>query len=156
MKFVKACCIILIYVFNLPSGSSQPCLGFHKTSRCAISGSSDFKQYGQSRSALIEVGQLYTYSVVLYGKIDYIFTVCSESGVKPIHFKINDKTNNTVIFDNADDDYNQTIGFSIDKTIKVDIEVEILKEKEDEDPIKNRVCLGIQILTRRIPKTGFK
>ena len=151
--------IIIGIVFSLiisRDALTQSCMGFYKSSNCYRSESKGFKQYGQAKSATIELNKLYKCQIVLYGKKDYIFSLCSEAGYKPLHFRIVDNTSKEVIFDNADDNYNSTIGFSMEKTTTVTVEAEILVEKGDKDPNKYRVCLGIQIWWRKIPKIGFE
>jgi hypothetical protein len=149
---------LVVVVFSTMKTNAQFCQGFHKSSRCFIDESKDFKQYGQARSAAIEVGQLYKCQVLLYGKKDYIFSICSEQGYKPIHFRLTDSDKNEVIYDNADDNYNRSIGFSMEKTTTVNVEVEILVKDEvkKKDPTNYRVCMGIQIWWRKIPKLGFE
>lgn len=121
-----------------------------------VSEAKEFKQYGQARSAAVETGQVYKYQVVLYGKKDYVFSVCTEAGFKQIHFKITDNAKNEVIYDNMEDDYNRSIGFSMEKTTTVNVEVEIVNDEEKtKDPQKYRVCVGVQIWWRKIPKLGF-
>jgi hypothetical protein len=151
--------IILSYAFLISFQSltySQSCQGFYKSSGCQVSEAKEFKQYGQARSAAVEIGQLYKYQVILYGKKDFIFSVCSEQGIKPIHMRIVDSKTNEVIYDNADDNYNRSIGFAMEKTTTANIEVEILTDKEKGDPTRNRVCIGVQIWWRKIPKLGFE
>lgn len=146
---------ILLVLFISKSIMAQSCMGFYKSSNCYRSESKGFKQYGQAKSATIELNKLYKCQVVLYGKKDYIFSLCTETGFKPLHFRIVDNTSKEVIYDNADDNYNPSIGFSMEKTSTVTVEAEILVEKGDKDPNKYRVCLGIQIWWRKIPKIGF-
>lgn len=154
-------CIIKIIVGTLLSvvfswnGFTQSCTGFYKSSNCYRSESKGFKQYGQAKSATVELNKLYKARAILYGKKDFIFSVCTESGLKPLHFRIINMTTKEVIYDNADDNYNPTIGFSMEKTTTVQVEAEILIEKGEKDPSSYRVCLGIQIWWRKIPKTGF-
>jgi outer membrane protein assembly factor BamA len=136
-------------------GLAQSCTGFYKSSDCYRSESKGFNQYGQAKSATVELNKLYKCQVVLYGKKDYIFSLCTESGYKPLHFRIINNITKEVIYDNADDKYNPTIGFSMEKTTNVTVEVEILVEKGEKDPNKYRTCLGIQIWWRKIPKIGF-
>lgn len=145
----------LLSVLFTWNGMAQSCMGFYKSSNCYRSESKGFKQYGQAKSATIEINKLYKVQAILYGKKDYIFSVCTESGLKPLHFRIVDTSNNDVIYDNADDNYNPTIGFSMEKTTTVVVEAEILIEKGEKDPNQYRVCLGIQIWWRKIPKIGF-
>jgi len=155
MRFVGGIIGIMILFFASGEAMAQSCMGFYKSSNCYRSESKGFKQYGQAKSATIEINKLYKCQVVLYGKKDYIFSLCTETGFKPLHFKITNNTTKEVIYDNADDNYNPTIGFSMDKTTNVTVEAEILIEKGDKDPDKYRVCLGIQIWWRKIPRLGF-
>lgn len=148
--------IHVFLVFFFSSAYTQSCQGFYKSSRCAVKNSSGFKQYGQARSAAVEVGKVYSYTAVLYGKKDYIINVCSEAGYKQIHYKIINKTSGELIYDNEEENYNNAVAFSIEKTSNIEIEVEVLYDKEKGiDPEKYRVCLGVQILWRKIPNLGF-
>jgi hypothetical protein len=157
MDILKTILFLFISIFYFPVLYSQ-CQGFHKSSRCVVSEAKEFKQYGQARSATVEVGKLYKFQVILYERKDYIVSVCAEMGFKSIHFKIIDIAKNELIYDNEGDDYNRYIGFSMEKTTKVNIEVEILDEDAErtKDPQKYRVCLGMQICWRKIPKMGFE
>ncbi len=153
---IKVFCISIIFIIHITSGYGQSCLGFYKSAGCAVKRSADFKQYGQVKSAAVEVGKVYKCSVILYGKKDYIISVCSQFRSKSIHCKIFDKTNNELIYDNEEDSYNNAIAFSVEKTSNIEIEVEIVHEKDKElDPDEYRVCVGIQILWRKIPDFGF-
>jgi hypothetical protein len=153
--FIRSIIGMMLSLFFLQNGLSQSCTGFYKSSNCYRHESKGFNQYGQAKSTTIELNKLYKCQILLYGKKDYIFSLCTEDGFKPLHFRIVDKSNNDVIYDNADDNYNPTIGFSMEKTTTVTVEAEILVEKGDKDPNKYRVCLGIQIWWRKIPKIGF-
>ncbi len=155
MSFSKIIIGTVLFLLLSQNGFAQSCTGFYKSSNCYRSESKGFKQYGQAKSTTIEINKLYKCQAILYGKKDYIFSLCTESGFKPLHFRILNNTSNEVIYDNADDNYNPTIGFSMEKTASVLIEAEILMEKGEKDPNKYRVCLGIQIWWRKIPKIGF-
>lgn len=154
---IRVLLIIIVFFAHFAWGASQSCSGFYKTSRCGLKQTSDFKQYGQAKSAAVLVGKEYKYEAILYGMKDYIIGACTEAGYKKIHLKITDKKNNEVIYDNEEDDYNTNVAFSIETTTTVEITVEVISEKDGtEDPEQYRVCLGVQILWRKIPKMGFK
>ncbi len=151
---ILICCLLLL--LTLCTGYSQSCKGFYKTKGCYVNEAKGFKTYGQSKSAAIEVNKLYTFQVVLYGQKDFIFSLCTEPGFKPLHFKLTDNDTKEVIYDNEQDDYNQYVGFAMEKTTNVNVEVEIIMEAGDNvDPKGTRVCLGVQIFWRHIPKLGF-
>lgn len=147
-------CFFLLDTIN--PAYTQSCQGFYNNSRCYVKEAKGFKAYGQSKSASIEVNKLYKFQVVLYGQKDFIFSLCTELGYKPLHFKLTDNTTKEVIYDNAQDNYNRFIGFAMEKTTDVNVEVEIIMEsKDNQDPKNTRVCLGVQIFWRHIPKLGF-
>lgn len=148
---------LFAFVISTTISIAQDCRSFYKSSRCFASRSDEFKQYGQARGAAVEVGETYALQTIMYGQKDFIVSVCAESGYKKLHFKIIDKDKNETLYDNTDDDYNQYIGFAMENTRTVTIELTILSEKKDNvDPMKDRVCVGVQIVWRKIPQLGFK
>lgn len=155
IKYITVCCLLIIFS-NTCFG--QGCHGFYRNPGCFVKESKYFKQYGQSKSAAIAIDKLYTYQILLYGEKDYIFSLCTEPGFKPMHFRIVDANTKDVIYDNSQDEYNQCIGFSMEKTTTVNLEIEILLESlkaKNIDPDQGRVCIGVQIWWRKIPKLGF-
>jgi hypothetical protein len=141
----------------LSANAYPQCQGFQKTRYCHVQESADFNYYSLSKSATVIIGEMYKCQVFLFGQKDYIFSLCAEQGFKPVHFRIVDSKTDELIYDNIQDNYNQIIGFSVEKNQTVNVEVTVLsKKKNTADPDQNRICIGIQILWRRIPKIGFK
>ena len=111
---------------------SQPCKNYLKKKKCGPLHPSDFRMSGQSKSAMFELKS------------------------KSNHFKITEKQSGDVIYDNMDDNYNESIGFTTENTQVVIIEVELLsKDFEPSDFSKNRACGGLLVLWRKTPKLGF-
>jgi hypothetical protein len=116
----------------------------------------DMKLSSQSKSAYIEAYQTYTFHMVFFGKMDYKVIFCSKDKFYPVHFILTNRNTGEVLFDNKDDQYVESIGLSVDETIPIQIQVTLLAEgTEFKDLRKNRACLGICIMYRRIPKLGF-
>ena len=136
---------------------SQRCKGFHHHNNCWTKDiKKDFKQYGQARSAILEINKSFSYQAIFYGKKDYKLLVCTESGYYPVHYRLINAETKKVFYDNAEDDYVEYVGFTIDKNIQLIIEVNILAEDiEPEDAKDLRICAGIQILWRKAPQLGF-
>ena len=155
MNIIRTFSAFLI-IIGFSINTRAQCAGFHRTARCFMHEPKEFKTYSQSKSAVVQINDVYTYQTVLFGNKDYIFNLCTEKGYKALHFKITNSKTNELIYDNIDDKYNQSIGFTVKDDITVNVEATILSEKETKiDPNKKRVCLGIQILWRLIPKIGF-
>ncbi len=157
LKNIKLYIFAIIFLLILPSNAfSQSCQGFHHHKNCQIYDSYDFNQYGQARSALLEINKSFTYKAVFYGQKDYKMNVCTETGYSPVRYRLINAETKEVFYDNIEDDYVESVGFTIDKNITMIIEVTILaKDIKPEDPIDIRACVGIQILWRKAPKLGF-
>ena len=135
---------------------SQSCNGFHHEEGCRIKNSRDYNQYGQARSAVLEVYKTYMYNVIFYGKKDYKLQICTESGYYPIHFRLLNAETKDVFYDNAEDDYIESVGFIVDENTPMIIEITNLAEGlQLEDGRDMRSCVGIQILWRKTPTLGF-
>lgn len=132
------------------------CTGFHTIRECTPPEIEDFKRFGQSRSRLVEAKKTFTYQVVLFGGYDYKIGICTEKGYYPVQFKIINANDNTVFYDNANDDYTESVGFTVEKTKNVIFEITVLaSKKEFRDASDSRVCTGVAIYWRKVPKTGF-
>jgi len=152
-KQVTTILIMLLSNFVL---LGQDCIGFHKTPGCKIKDTMGYKLFGQSKSAVVEAGKTYQYQAVLFGGYDYKLGICTERGFKPIHLKIIDAEKQSVFYDNMDDDYTETVGFSNEITRSVIFEITIMaSDMEFRDIGDTRVCLGIAIYWHRMPKLGI-
>ena len=149
--------IIIILLLFLSIGlKSQPCINFHKGKQCRVTMDESFKLFSQSKSAMIETTKTYKYQVILFGGYDYKIGLCTESGFEPIHFRIINAEDQTVFFDNEDEKYIETIGFSNEETKKVIFEITLLAtDLKVNDERDTRACLGIAIFWSKIPKLGI-
>ncbi|MDI3527914.1 MAG: hypothetical protein PWR03_2098 [Tenuifilum sp.] len=150
--------IFLLVTFSLAAyfSANAQCTGFHKLRECTPPGINGFRPFGQSRSRMVEAKKTFKYKVVLYGGYDYKIGICTERGYYPIQFRIINGKDNSVFYDNADDDYIETVGFTVEETKNVIFEITILaSKKEFTDATDARVCAGVAIYWRRVPKTGF-
>lgn len=112
--------------------------------------------YGQSKNALLQTGIQNNFSVTLFGEKDYKFIICSEANYYPIHIRLIDPITQEVFYDNKDDDYIESVGFTIEKTRRLIVEITLLAAKvEVKDIGQDRACVGVLILWQKIPKTGF-
>lgn len=133
----------------------QNCAKFNRTSECKVKNSDNYKRFGQSKNAVVDAGKTFKFQVVLFGGYDYKIGLCTEKGYKPIHIKIVNADDQSVIYDNVDDDYTETVGFSNETTKNVILEITCMaSEMEFRDIGDSRTCLGIAIFWRKIPKMG--
>jgi hypothetical protein len=115
-----------------------------------------FRPFSQSKSAMVEATKTYKYQVVLFGGYDYKIGLCTDRGFDPIHFRIINAEDQTVFYDNEDDEFIETCGFSNEKTKKVIFEITLLAtDLKVKDIGDTRACFGIAIFWSKIPKLGL-
>lgn len=117
----------------------------------------DMNLSSQSRSAYVLARETYTFQFILFRKMDYRIIFCSAEKFYPVHYVLKNRNTGEVLFDNKDDEYVESISMSIiEESIPVTAEVTLLAEGTVfKDLRKDRTCLGICIMYRRIPKLGF-
>ena len=147
--------IILSFAFSF-SGFSQQCTDYHRTSDCKTDIVPSFIYYSQSRSDVFKVGKTVKYNVVFYGQKEYMVSFCTWDKFYPIHFKLVDETSGRTLYDNERDEYVESVGFAVENTKMLVIEVEILAENATEKEIKKEYpCVGMLIQSKDI-QWGFK
>ncbi|HOT15292.1 MAG TPA: hypothetical protein PK252_11080 [Bacteroidales bacterium] len=148
---------MLVFTNSKAQATKQGCREFHKSRFCWIPGADDFKQFGRSKSTVVEMHQTYKYEVVLPPNRDYKIGTCVEPRFLPLQFRIVNKETEEAIYDNSTDDYVETVGFTVKgKPLTVIIEITPLSTKyKPKDMRDTRACAGIQILYQRLGKDGF-
>jgi len=155
---MKGLILIIGFILQASLVFGQSCPKFHESGVCGPVVTRDgFKLFGQSKSAMFEINQTSKFLVTFYGDKDYKVICGTESGFEPVRIRIVDQSDGKVFYDNIEDDYNESIGFSIEKTQQLTIEVTLLAQDfEPSDFEENRACVGILILWRRTPQLGFE
>jgi len=95
---------------------------------------------------MIGVGYTIKYNIIFYGDKDYIVSFCTLKNFYPVHFKLVDEISEKVLYDNEKDDYMESIGFGVEKTKMILIEVEVLAHKASDKEIEEHYpCIGMLI-----------
>jgi hypothetical protein len=145
--------LLILTVIEL---KSQSCTGFYRSKDCVSYVRKGFNLSGQSRSATLEIGATSQFDIVLNGGRDYIISCCTEEDFYPINFKILTLEGNEVVYDNMQDEYMSSIGFTLDNTQTVRVIITLLADEKDPlDFDENRACVGIAIQFRKTPQLGF-
>jgi hypothetical protein len=104
----------------------------------------------QSKSALFRPGQTSELKIVAYSGEDYYVSICAHRKFGNLHLRIlEDNENKKVIYDNAQDNYSETVTFSNEVTRNLILEVSVPFGENKES--KEARCVGIVIQFR---KTG--
>ena len=147
MKYIRRIQLSLFLALAVSVlGYGQFCADFHLTGDCKKDFLPFFKLYAQSKSDMIGVGYTIKYNIVFYGEKEYMISFCTNKNYYPLHFKLSDVVTEEVFYDNKDDDYVESIGFAIEKTKIILVEVEVLAHKAGDKEIEDFYpCIGMLI-----------
>lgn len=135
--------ILLLFGFSLLY--AQDCTGYHQY-HCTYADYTFFYSR-QSKSALFKRGQTSEMKIIAYGGEDYYIGVCAHRKFGDIHFRIvEDNDERTVIYDNTQDDFSQSVVFSNEITRNLIVEVTVPPGKKSE---MDRRCVGVIIQFRK-------
>ncbi len=149
MKIIRKIQLSLFLLLVSSFAFGQVCLNFHRIGDCRKDIKHTFRYYSQSRSDLIKYGHSAEYNLIFYGNKEYIVSFCTLKNFYPVHFKLVDELTEQVLYDNKEDDYLESIGFAVENTKMIMIEVEILAYKASDNEIEEQYpCLGMFIQFR--------
>jgi hypothetical protein len=139
--------ILFALFFLAPVGVySQDCTDYHQY-HCVYADYTFFYSR-QSKSALYKPGQSNELRIVAYSGEDYYVAVCAHRKFGNVHFKImEDNASRKVFYDNANDNYSESIMFSNDITRNLIIEVSV--PEGDSKDANDRRCVGVVIEFRK-------
>jgi len=123
---------------------SQDCGENYKTGDCQMDRQRGYKVYSQSKGVSITTEDTVEMNVVFYGQKDYIFTFCTDKDLYPVHFQILDPESGSLIYDNRDDRYIESLGIGFDVTKNLIFKINILATANSTGEQKESSgCLGI-------------
>jgi hypothetical protein len=103
-----------------------------------------YKIYSQSKGFTISTRDTVEMNVVFYGQKDYLFTFCAEQELYPLHFQIWDPVTESLIYDNKEDRYIESLGIGLDVTKNLIFKINVLATTSDPDDKEERSgCLGV-------------
>ncbi len=139
---------ILLFILSATS-YGQDCTDYHQF-QCTYADYTFFYSR-QSKSLLFYKGQTSELKIVAYEGEEYYVSVCAARKLGKIRFRIlNDDDSGSVLYDNADNDYQPSITFSNESTTNLIIEVSTVESSTRET--KDTGCLGVVIQFRKTSK----
>ncbi|MDG5800580.1 hypothetical protein QA597_09440 [Marinilabiliaceae bacterium ANBcel2] len=131
--------IVLFSIFNSINVEAQRCRGYD--SKCD-NPPNYFESSSLSRSTSIRRGRKVVFNQTFYGNREYYVSVCGHRRLGELHFRlIADNEDETVLYDNATDDFSNTRLFVIQSTMQIKIEVSAPHYFDE----RNSECAGIRI-----------
>ncbi len=137
----KLIALTALFVLSVPVVMSQDCTGFHEY-HCRYADYTFFYSK-QSKSTLMAHGQTTSLNVVAYGGEEYYIGLCAHRKFGELKMRIlEDNDARTVIYDNAQDEYTQSVTFINEKTRNLIIEVSV-PETTSQSNENTRRCVGV-------------
>lgn len=134
---------LVLVILGYSKTFSQDCFYYHEYF-CKYPNSTYFYS-GQSRSALFTNGMISEFRLVTFGGEDYHISICYERKFKNVRLRLlEDSEDRTVLYDNADFNYRETMTFSNNVARKIIVEISAPEDasgKADNDP----KCVGVLI-----------
>jgi hypothetical protein len=143
----KIILIVFTAILFIPVVSfSQDCTDYHQY-HCMYADYTFFYSR-QSKSALFKAGQSSELKIIAYTGEDYYIAVCAHKKFGKIRFRLlEDSEKRKVIYDNASDNYAESLIFSNEVTRNMILEVSV-PEGDDKDA-SDRRCVGVVIEFRK-------
>lgn len=144
----------------------RKCFGYQRDS-CEVSQNMYYRVHDASRSALFLKGQKSETILTIYNGRDYRVSLCWAPVLgNRILFKIIDRDSESVLYDNADDDFSSEFEFTVAQTREVIISVTVpgssnLAQATNEDELifvekdKEMGCVGVLVEHMITPSKGF-
>lgn len=144
----------VICLVSVMQVSAQQCFDFYKTHCCPLQ-SDPYTKYAVSNSSTsfaLKPGDSRCIIYEIYRGKDYRLTLCSDSLYNGIvSFQIRD--DNSVLYDNSEDDFNTFLEFSCRKTTHVEFIISA-PNRSDVAP-ETKGCIGLLIEEAITPVLGF-
>lgn len=146
MKELLYFILLIPFACNINNSLAQDCDEYHKYHCLYADPTYVYSEH--SKSALFRRGQSSEIEIVAYAGEEYYVAVCAHRKFGNIRFRIlEDNEKRNVVYDNATDDYRESISFSNALTRNLIIEVSV-PDKEGSDPSERR-CVGVVIEYRK-------
>jgi hypothetical protein len=127
------------------------CKKFHLYSDCNVNPGPRFKYDGQSRSNIIGAGDKMIYNVVLYADRQYKINMCVSDQFAPVHVVLHSAVSDEVIYDNARDEYRESLTLNIENIQRLKISLEVLAEEmTEQEKLEYFGCIGMMIQYKQI------
>ncbi|HEC42569.1 MAG TPA: hypothetical protein ENI20_07045 [Bacteroides sp.] len=132
---------------------SQDCVDYHRFARCKMDLQRGYKKYSQSKSAAISELDTLEFNIVFYGQKDYIFSFCTRQDLYPINFRLLDPDSRTVLYDNANDRYIESLSIGFDATRSLIVQVTVFAGRDNKGGAEaDAGCIGLLLQYKNYPK----
>ena len=148
-SFIMKCLVKLLTLHFFLFGFSalllsQDCETSFKIGDCRMDLQKKYNIYSSSKGMPITTRDTIELNVVFFGQKEYIFTFCTDKELYPIHFRIIDSESGSLIYDNTEDRYIESLGVGFDVARNLTFQINVLGKSKDTADLQDRSgCLGV-------------
>lgn len=147
---------IILFLFSFFSiiSYSQDCNYYSAMANCRIIMHRDYKIYLKSQYTTIGINDTLTYNIVFNGQRDYVITLCADQEFYSINIKLLQPETRKVLYDNAKDDYFESLGIGFNNTQNMILKVTLLAKKNGKVKInrKEKACVSLSMQWKSFSK----
>jgi len=117
MKYLNKLQVLGILFFIFPSYlQGQGCEKKYEEGDCRMELQKGYRVYSQSGGYYVNARDTLDLNVVFFGQKEYIFTFCADRELYPLHFMIYDPMTGSLVYDNREDRYIESMAIGFDVT----------------------------------------
>lgn len=117
MKHLDKLQVFLILFFLLPLYlHGQGCEKTYEEGDCRLDFQKGYRMYSQSGGYHVNMRDTLDLNVVFFGQKEYLFTFCADHELYPLHFMIYDPESGSLVYDNREDRYIESMAIGFDVT----------------------------------------
>lgn len=148
---IKLKLILVLFAFYSINCFSQPCSKTYKWAGCKQH-IRNYEIYQHPKITAVAIRDTLIYNVVFYGNRDYIISFCADKLYYPLSIKLLKPETREEIYDNAIDNYPESIGVGFYKTQALIFEVVLMSDKMDRDKlsVNDSICIGMIMNSKKI------
>lgn len=141
---IKIRFILLLSSLFFINSFGQDCSKFNRWSECRPR-IKNYNSYLQPKSIPVGINDTLTFNIVFEGNRDYILSFCANKLYYPIHIKLKKFGSKEEIYDNAVDNYCESIGIGFYRTQSLTVEISFIAELIEDERLfmTDVVCVGL-------------
>ncbi len=143
--------VLLIFTLLPLNCFSQKCNKFERWSDCRAA-IKDYSTYLQPQRISIGINDTLNFNIVFEGNKDYVLSFCAKNLYYPIKVRMLTSDTKEELYNNAVDDYPNSIGFGFYRTQSLIIEISLIANKLGiyKEQCKDTVFIGMIMHCKRI------
>ncbi len=151
MKIRFKVILFLLSYFSVIS-YGQDCSDFENSTNCKVIIIKNYAIFLQHKNAAVNINDTLIYEITFSGNRDYILSFCANHNYYPLNIRLLQSTTKKELYNNASDNFNESITMTLYNTQNIILEVILMADKIDKNRIKSddKICIGLDMQWKKI------